>query len=224
VSLTTPEKIRKLQRTLYGAAKKDPDRRFHQLYDKVFREDILAHAYALSRDNDGKPGVDGVSFEDVEKEGLENWLEGLRNELRTKTYKPGPVRRVLIDKTGGGQRPLGIPTIRDRVVQTAAKLVLEPIFEADFEDCAYGYRPGRSAKDAIREVHRAICDGQTDVVDADLSKYLEASSHYTPVCGLGLEEPRGNLRDLDSQALTSAAGDVDGGKLAALDPLQHRLP
>jgi len=121
--------------------------------------------------------VDEVTFADIEAQGRPDWLEGLRDELRTKTYTPSPVRRVMIPKPGGGERPLGIPTIRDRVAQTAAKLVLEPIFEADFEDCAYGYRPKRSARDAVREVHRAICDGQTDVVDADLSKYFDTIPH-----------------------------------------------
>ena len=130
------------------------------LYDKIYREDILAHAYALARANKGAPGVDRQSFEDIESRGLEEWLTGIRQELRSKTYQPGcplgPVRRVMIPKPGGGERPLGIPTIRDRVVQTAAKLVLEPILEADLEPSAYGYRPKRSAQDAIREVHELV--------------------------------------------------------------------
>jgi RNA-directed DNA polymerase len=110
-----------------------------------------------------------MTFAQIEAEGLDAWLASLREDLGSKMYRPAPVRRVMIPKPGGGERPLGIPTIRDRVVQTAAKLVLEPIFEADFEDGAYGYRPGRSATDAIKEVHRPICRGYTDVVDADLS-------------------------------------------------------
>ena len=158
-------------------AKAEPEFRFYQLYDKVWREDILAHAYALARENRGAPGVDGVSFKQIEKEGLEGWLAGLREELRTKTYRPQAVRRVLIPKPNGGERPLGIPTIRDRVVQTAVKIVIEPIFEADLEPNAYGYRPARSATDAIREVHKALCDGYTDVVDADLSKYFDTIPH-----------------------------------------------
>src|SRR5437899_1381596 len=120
--------------------------------------------------------LDGVTFAKIEASGSEDWLAGLREELVTKTYRPQPVRRVMIPKPGGGERPLGIPTIRDRVVQTAAKLVLEPVFEADFEDNAYGYRPKRGGADAIKEVHRLICRGYTDVVDADLSKYLDAAS------------------------------------------------
>jgi len=177
VSLKTPEKIRELQRKLYVKAKEEPEFRFYLLYDKVHREDILAYAYRLSRAERGAPGVDGVSFEDIEAQGLEEWLSGLKEELHAKTYRPAPVRRVMIPKPGGGERPLGIPTIRDRVVQTAAKLVLEPIFEADFEDSAYGYRPKRSAQVAVQEVHRTLCKGYTDVVDADLSKYFDTIPH-----------------------------------------------
>ena len=131
MSLATPEKIRTLQRELYRKAKAEPAFRFYVLYDKIHREDILRHAYALARDNAGAPGVDGVSFAQIETLGLDGWLAGLREELLSKTYRPDPVRRVMIPKPDGGERPLGIPTIRDRVVQTAAKLVLEPIFEAD---------------------------------------------------------------------------------------------
>jgi len=177
VSLATPEKIRALQRKLYVKAKAEPAFRFYLLYDKVYREDILHHAYRLARSNGGAPGVDGVAFTDIEESGVEEWLSRLGEELHGRTYKPDPVRRVLIPKPGGGQRPLGIPTVRDRVAQTAAKLVLEPIFEADFEESAYGYRPGRSAQGAVREVHRALCAGFTDVVDADLSKYFDTIPH-----------------------------------------------
>jgi len=151
MSLTTPGKIREIQIKLYRKAKDEPEFRFYQLYDKVYREDILNHAYELARANQGAPGVDGESFEDIESTGLAEWMNGLREELRSKTYKPQPVRRVLIPKPGGGERPLGIPTIRDRVVQTAAKLVLEPIWEAELEPNAYGYRPRKSAQDAIQE-------------------------------------------------------------------------
>jgi RNA-directed DNA polymerase len=177
VSLETPEQIRRLQTKLYAKAKAEPAYRFYLLYDKVYREDILTHAYRLVRSNNGAAGVDEVRFEDIEAAGLEEWLVGLRKELRTETYRPQPVRRVMIPKPGGGERPLGIPTIRDRVVQTAAKLVLEPIFEADLSDSAYGYREGRSAQDAVEKVHRALCDGYTDVVDADLSKYFDTIPH-----------------------------------------------
>jgi RNA-directed DNA polymerase len=180
MSLATPIAIRILQRKLYRKAKAEPVFRFYVLYDKICREDILRHAYGLARTNAGAPGVDGVSFAQIEEKGLEAWLAGLREELVSKTYRPDPVRRVRIPKPDGGERPLGIPTIRDRVAQTAAKLVLEPIFEADFEDNTYGYRPARGAVDAVKEVHRLICRGYTDLVDADLSKYLDRASYCTP--------------------------------------------
>jgi len=205
------------------AAKAEPERRFHQLYDKVYRGDILAHAYCLSREAHGAAGVDGQTFEGIEAQGLEEWLTGLREALRTHTYRPEPVRRVLIPKPNGGERPLGIPTIRDRVVQTAAKLVLEPIFEADFADCAYGYRPKRSALDAVRSVHQSLQDGYTDVVDADVSKYLDASSYCTPVCCGAGKESRHRLWKLDSQAFSASLLDVNGVKLAALYTLQDGL-
>jgi RNA-directed DNA polymerase len=166
-----------LQRKLYQKAKEEPNYRFYLLYDKMYREDLLAHAYALAKSNQGAPGVDGQSFRDIESRGLEEWLSGVREELRAKTYQPQAVRRVMIPKPGGGERPLGIPTIRDRVVQTAAKLLLEPIFEADFDPNAYGYRPKRSAREAIQKVHKLLCKGYTDVVDADLSKYFDSIPH-----------------------------------------------
>jgi RNA-directed DNA polymerase len=177
MSLETPEKIRSLQRKLYCKAKAEPAFRFYVLYDKICREDVLGHAYALARANAGAPGVDGVTFDEIEAWGVEAWLAGLREDLVAKTYRPDAVRRVMIPKPGGGERPLGIPTIRDRVVQTAAKIVLEPVFEADFEGSAYGYRPRRSAIDAVKEAHRLLCRGYTDVVDADLSKYFDTIPH-----------------------------------------------
>src|SRR5687768_10748031 len=177
MSLATPESIRKLQRKLYLKAKDEPAFRFYLLYDKIWREDILRHAYDLARANKGAPGVDGVTFAMIEAVGREEWLAAIREDLRAKTYRPQPVRRVMIPKPGGGERPLGIPTIRDRVIQTAAKLVLEPIFEADLEPNAYGYRPRRSGIDAVKEVHRLLCQGYTDVVDADLSKYFDTIPH-----------------------------------------------
>ena len=175
--LQTPEKIRTLQRKLYLKAKAEPDFRFYLLYDKVYREDILFHAYRLARPNKGAPGVDGQSFEEIEAMGLEGWLSGIRDDLRAKTYRPEPVRRAMVPKPGGGERPLGIPSIRDRVVQGAVKLVIEPIFEADLEPSAYGYRPKRSAGDAVQAVHKLLCRGYTDVVDADLSKYFDTIPH-----------------------------------------------
>jgi RNA-directed DNA polymerase len=177
MSPVTPDKIRNLQRKLYCKAKAEPAFRFYVLYDKICREDILEHAYRMARANAGAPGVDGVTFAQIEEQGLESWLASLRKELVSKTYRPDPVRRVMIPKHGGGERPLGIPSIRDRVIQTAAKIVLEPIFEADFEDNAYGYRPARGAADAVKEVHRQLSRGYTDVVDADLSRYFDSIPH-----------------------------------------------
>jgi RNA-directed DNA polymerase len=178
MSLQTPDKIRTLQRKLYLKAKAEPDFRFYLLYDKIYREDVLRHAYELMRTNNGAPGVDGVTFAMIEADGLGEWLSGIRKDLAEKTYKPAPVRRVLIPKPGGnGERPLGIPTIRDRTVQAAAKLVLEPIFEADLDPSAYGYRPKRGGIDAVKEVLALICRGYTDVVDADLSRYFDTIPH-----------------------------------------------
>jgi RNA-directed DNA polymerase len=177
MSLQTPEAIRTLQSKLYGKAKAEPGFRFYLLYDKVWRADILRHAYDLAAANNGAPGVDGTTFDQIEATGLENWLTRLGEELRAKTYRCQPVRRVMIPKAGGGERPLGIPTIRDRVVQTAAKLVLEPIFEADMDPAAHGYRPGRSAGQAIQTVLTLLRQGYTDVVDADLSKYFDTIPH-----------------------------------------------
>lgn len=175
--LATPPRIQALQRKLYLKAKREPSYRFYALYDKVCRTDILAHAYALAKSNGGAPGVDGVCFEDIEESGRERFLVELRSELVERRYRPEAVLRVMIPKPNGGERPLGIPTIKDRVVQAAAKLVLEPVFEADLTDNAYGYRPCRSAQDAVRAVHQSLKAGHLHVVDADLSKYFDTIPH-----------------------------------------------
>ena len=205
MSLETPEKIRMLQKKLYSKAKQEPNYRFYLLYDKIYRDDILAHGWTLAKANAGAPGVDGQSFEQIESQGLEKWLNGIREDLRNRTYKPEPVRRVMIPKAGGGQRPLGIPTIRDRVVQTAAKLVIEPIFEADLEPEAHGYRPKRSAGDAIQKVHQSICDGYTDVVDADLSKYFDTIPHDPLLTKVGRRI--GDGLSLPSTSVSHSRGD-----------------
>src|SRR6202451_58301 len=193
MSLQTPDAIRTLQRKLYDKAKTEPGFRFYILYDKVWRADILHHAYRLAHANDGAPGVDGVTFEQIDTTGLENWLSRLGEELRAKTHPCQPVRRVMIPKPGGGERPLGIPTIRDRVVQTAAKLVLEPIFEADLDPAAFGYRPKRGAGDAIQAVLVLLRRGHTDVVDADLSKYFDTIPHHELMLSIA---PRIGDRDM----------------------------
>jgi len=177
MSLKTPEKIGNLRKKLYLKAKQEPNFRFYQLWDKVWRSDILEHAYRVAKSNGGKLGVDGVTFEQIESEGWAEWLRSLQQDLRSKSYRPQPVRRVMIPKPGSGQQPLGIPAIRDRVAQTAVKLVIEPIFEVDLDPEAYGYRPKRSALDTIRRVHQLLLQGYTDVVDADLSKYFDTIPH-----------------------------------------------
>jgi RNA-directed DNA polymerase len=171
------EKGYDLQRKLYQKAKQEPEFRFYSLYDKVYRGDILETAYYRCRKNRGKPGVDGVSFEQIEAAGLSEWLENLERELRGKTYQSQAVRRVNIPKIDGGTRPLGIPTIRDRVVQMAVLIVLEPIFEADFDDCSYGFRPGRSTHDAISVVKDHMNQGFLAVYDADFRKFFDSIPH-----------------------------------------------
>jgi RNA-directed DNA polymerase len=178
MALSTPENIRTLQRKLYRKAKQEPACRFHALYDKVYRADILSHAYALVRAKKGGAGIDGVTFEAIEeREGGTAFIAELEEALRTKTYKPDPVKRVMIPKSDGSQRPLGIPTIRDRVAQMAAKLVIEPIFEADFCETSYGFRPKKSAHDAVDDVAYAMNTGYTEIIDADLSKYFDTIPH-----------------------------------------------
>ena len=177
--LTTPESIRTLQRKLYRKAKQEPACRFHALYDKVYRADILGHAYDLVRANKGSAGIDGVSFEDIEaQEGAAAvFVAELAEALRSKRYKPDPVKRVMIPKQDDSKRPLGIPTIRDRVAQMAVKLVIEPIFEADFCDNSYGFRPKRSAHDAIDDVAHTLHQGYSEVIHADISKYFDTIPH-----------------------------------------------
>jgi RNA-directed DNA polymerase len=177
VSLIPPSKVGKLQETLHAKAKRAPTYRFYALYDKVYRADVLWHAYRCCRLNDGAAGVDGQTFEDIEAYGPMRWLGELAEELQKKTYRPQAVRRVFIPKADGKQRPLGIPTIKDRVVQTAVMLVLEPIFEADLQPEQYAYRPGRSALEAVQQVQALMIQGHTEVVDADLSGYFDSVPH-----------------------------------------------
>ena len=176
-TLPTPAPIRELQRALYLRAKQDTRFRAYALYDKVYRPDILAHAYALAQANGGAPGPDAVTFAELEAVGRDGWLDDLREALKTKTYDPGPVRRVYIPKLNGGERPLGIPNIRDRVVQTAVKLVLEPLFEADFEPDSFGFRPRRAAHDALDAIQAAMEHGMCWVIDADVTAYFDTIPH-----------------------------------------------
>jgi group II intron reverse transcriptase/maturase len=177
MSLTTPPSVQKLQTVLHDKAKGSPDLRFHALYDKVYRRDVLAFAYQCCKANGGAAGVDGQTFEVIEEYGVERWLDELVEDLKSRTYRPRPVRRVYIPKPDGKQRPLGVPTIRDRTVQTAAVLVLDPIFEADLQPEQYAYRKDRSALDAVRHVHKLINTGHGEIVDADLSGYFDSIPH-----------------------------------------------
>lgn len=177
MSLSTPESVQKLQTALHDKAKEAPNFRFYALYDKVYRKDVLSYAYERCQANGGAAGVDNQTFENIEQYGAERWLDELTQELKSQTYQPQPVRRVYIPKPDGKQRPLGIPTIRDRVVQIAAVLVLEPIFEADLPREQYAYRADRSALDAVQRVHKLINTGHGQIVDADLSSYFDSIPH-----------------------------------------------
>jgi len=176
-NLSTPKSVQKLQMALHAKAKAEADYRFYALYDKISREDILAHAYAQCRSNKGAPGVDGQAFADIDAYGVERWLGELALALRQETYRPEPIRRVFIPKANGKLRPLGISTVRDRVCMTAAMLVLEPIFEADLPPEQYAYRPGRNAQQAVVEVEELLFRGHPEVVDADLADYFGSIPH-----------------------------------------------
>ena len=177
-NLTTPPSVQKLQSALHAKAKEEPGYRFYLLYDKVYRADVLEFAYRSCRANKGAAGVDGQRFEDIEAYGEGRWLGELAERLRTKTYEPNAVKRVWIPKPNSSKmRPLGVPTITERVVQTAVLLVLEPIFGADLAPEQYAYRPDRGAHDAIRAVHSLLNTGHTQVIDADLSGYFDSIPH-----------------------------------------------
>jgi len=171
------ERVRLLQLKLYLKAKQESGYKFYILYDKIFQKHILSEAYKRSKKKNGSPGIDKQTFADIENYGRIKFLDEIREELRTRTYKPQAVKRVWIEKENGGERPLGIPTIKDRVVQQACKIVIEPIFEADFDDSSYGFRPKRSAKGAISEIRYNLKQGNQTVYDADLSKYFDTIPH-----------------------------------------------
>jgi len=176
-NLATPKSVQKLQTALHAKAKAEADYRFYTLYDKISRDDILAHAYAQCRSNKGAPGVDGQEFADVEAYGVERWFGELALALREETYRPDPIRRVFIPKANGKLRPLGISTLRDRVCMSAALLVLEPIFEADLPPEQFAYRPGRNAQQAVVDVEELLFRGHPEVVDADLADYFGSIPH-----------------------------------------------
>jgi len=175
--MSDEEKVLDLQRKLYLKAKQERSFKFYVLFDKIYSWRFLKEAYRRVKANRGASGVDNVDFEQVEEYGVEKYLTGLQDELRTKTYRPQPVLRVHIPKANGKMRPLGIPTIKDRIVQMSCKMVLKPIFEADFEDSSYGFRPKRSAKDAMRRIKENLKAGKTEILDADLSSFFDTIPH-----------------------------------------------
>ncbi len=209
MSLAPPEKVQKLQTTLHAKAKGSPGYRFYRLYDKVYRRDILEFAYQRCRANDGAPGVDGQTFADIETYGRDRWLDELTTALRDRTYRPQPVRRVSIPKPDGNKRPLGIGTIRDRVVQMAVVLVLEPIFEADLQPEQHAYRPNRSALDAVQQVHGYLSTGHTEVVDADLSGYFDSIPHAELMKSLARRISDRHLLGLIKMWLVAAVEETD---------------
>jgi len=211
MSLLTPETVGKLQTALHAKAKESPGYRFYTLYDKMYRKDVLWHAYRICQINGGAPGVDGHTFEDIEEYGKIRWLSELAEELQTKSYRPEAVRRVLIPKPGqpGRFRPLGIPTIKDRVVMTAALLVLEPIFEADLQPEQYAYRKERSALDAVQHVVRLLKDRHWEVIDADLSGYFDTIPHSDLLKSVSRRIRDGNVLRLMKMWLEAPAEEED---------------
>jgi len=209
VSLTTPASVQKLQTALHAKAKEAPDFRFYALYDKVYRKDVLAFAYECCKANGGAAGVDGQTFEDIEAYGRERWLDALAQELKSRTYRPLPVRRVYIPKPDGKQRPLGVPAIRDRTAEMAAVLVLEPIFEADLPSEQYAYRQDRSALDAVRHVHKLINTGHGQIVDADLSSYFDTLPHSELLKSVARRVVDGNMLHLIKMWLEAPVEETD---------------
>lgn len=213
--MTTAERVGMLQEKLYCKAKQARDYKFYILYDKMFIPYMLQEAYKRVKQNGGAPGIDGQSIQDIEEIGLEKYLTELGQDLRSRRYKPQPVKRVWIDKANGGKRPLGIPTVRDRIAQTVCKMIIEPIFEADFEESSYGFRPERSSKDAMKAIKTCLQEGKTEVLDADLSLYFDTIPHdkLMKVMELRIADPRMlHLIMLWLKSPIHEDGQIKGGK------------
>jgi len=208
--LTNIDKIREFQRELYEKAKANPKYRFYSLYDKTYRMDILEEAYRRAKTNGGTSGENGETFEDIEKQGRTEYLAVLQKELKEGQYKPKPVKRVYIPKKNGKKRPLGIPTIRDRTVQTAFLMILEPIFEADFTESSYGFRPKKSAHEAVREIYKYLNWGCEEIYDVDLEKYFETVEHWKLMKLLSLRISDGKVLHIIKQWLR--CGYVENGQ------------
>jgi retron-type reverse transcriptase len=205
------DRIRALQHALYRAAKADPSRRFHALFDKVSRSDVLERAWAQVRRNRGAAGIDRITLADVEEYGIDRLLDELAADLKQRRYRLLPARRVFIPKPGSSERrPLSIPTVGDRVVQAAVRIVLEPIFEADMLDCSFGFRPRRSAHDALQVLIDGSWRGRRWVVETEIANCLDPASHCPLGAGEGVKQPAVGLGDLDTQAFSPSGADVDG--------------
>jgi group II intron reverse transcriptase/maturase len=212
--MSTGERLQLLQRKLYLKAKQEQDYRFYVLYDKIFLDYVLKDSYERVKAAGGSPGCDNQTFTAIESDGLDTFLEKLKEELRTKQYRPNPVKRVWIPKANGGERPLGIPTIRDRVAQMACKLIIEPLFEADFKDCSYGFRPKRSAQDAIKQIKTHLREGRKEILDADLKGYFDNIPHDKLMKALSIRiaDPRIlHLIQLWLKAFVVEDGKIKGG-------------
>jgi len=213
--MTDDERVRDLQRKLYRKAKEEESYRFYVLYDKLSVPYVLREAYRRVKANRGAPGTDGMTFKDLEAEGEAEFLETIRKEVVERSYRPSAVKRVMIPKPNGKMRPLGIPTIKDRVVQMACKMIIEPIFEADFQDSSYGFRPKRSAKDAVREIKEHLNAGREQVYDADLSSYFDTIPHGKLLTLIGLRIADQQILHLIKQWLKAPVeedGKISGGK------------
>jgi RNA-directed DNA polymerase len=214
-SMSAAERVSQLQEKLYCKAKQEGEYKFYILYDKMYIGYMLEEAYRCVKENDGAAGMDAQDFEEIEKEGVEKFLKELGEDLRKKTYRPSPVKRVWIDKANGGKRPLGIPTIRDRVAQAVCKMIIEPIFEADFEESSYGFRPDRSSKDAMKAIKEHLQSGKTEVLDADISSYFDTIPHdkLQAVLKLRISDPRMlHLINLWLKSPVYEDGEPKGGK------------